>query len=89
MKQLLFALTKPEMAEVYSRYSDKAPEPLSTQFNERMDKQSAVNTYKEQCGKRSNTRLFPAGIFLSRFRCYFVQIFASQNCLLANLLQKP
>ena len=70
MKQLLFTLTKPEMAEVYSRYSAKAPEPLSTQFNKRIDKQSAVNTYKEQCGKRSNTRLFPAGIFLSRFRYY-------------------
>ena len=54
MKQLLFTLTKPEMAEVYSRYSAKAPEPLSAQFNDRIDKQSAVTAYKEKCGKIKN-----------------------------------
>ena len=46
MKQLLFTLTKPEMAEVYSRYSCKAPEPLTAQFNDRMDKQTAVKRTK-------------------------------------------
>ena len=58
MKQLLFTLTKPEMAEVYSRYSVKAPEPLSAQFNDRIDKQSAVTAYKEKCGKMRNIQLF-------------------------------
>lgn len=63
MKQLLFTLTKPEMAEVYSRYSAKAPEPLTAQFTDRMDKQSAVKAYKEKCGKRTNVQLFPTGMF--------------------------
>ena len=45
MKELLFTLSKPEMAEVYSRYSAKAPEPLSAQFNDYIDKQSAVKAY--------------------------------------------
>mgnify|MGYP006973421170 CR=1 FL=1 len=88
IKQLLFTLTKPEMAEVYSRYSAKAPEPLSAQFNDRIDKQSAVKAYNEKCGKVRNIPLFPSGISLSRFRCCFVLIFASHNSLLGNLLKK-
>ena len=84
MKQLLFTLTKPEMAEVYSRYSAKAPEPLSAQFSDRMDKESAVKAYKEKCGKRKNIQLFPTGIFLSHFRCCFVLIFASQTSKLTK-----
>ena len=88
IKQLLFTLTKPEMAEVYSRYSAKALEPLSAQFNDRIDKQSAVKAYNKKCGKVRNTPLFPSGIFLSRFRCGFVLIFASHNSLLGNLLKK-
>ena len=58
IKQLLFTLTKPEMAEVYSRYSTKAPKPLSARFNDRIDKQSAVKAYKEKCGKMRNIQLF-------------------------------
>ena len=88
IKQLLFTLTKPEMAEVYSRYSAKAPEPLSAQFNDRIDKQSAVKAYNEKCGKVRNIPLFPSGISLSRFRCCFVLIFASHNSLLGNLVKK-
>ena len=88
IKQLLFTLTKPEMAEVYSRYSAKAPEPLSAQFNDRIDKQSAVRAYNAKCGKVRNILLFPSGISLSRFRCCFVLIFASHNSLLGNLLKK-
>ena len=88
IKQLLFTLTKPEMAEVYSRYSAKAPESLSAQFNDRIDKQSAVKAYNEKCGKVRNILLFPSGISLSRFRCCFVLIFASHNSLLGNLLKK-
>ena len=88
IKQLLFTLTKPEMAEVYNRYSAKAPEPLSAQFNDRIDKQSAVKAYKEKCGKVRNTALFPSGISLLCFRCCFVLIFASHNSLLGNLVKK-
>ena len=76
------------MAEVYSRYSAKAPEPLSAQFNDRIDKQSAVKAYNEKCGKGRNIPLFPSGISLSRFRCCFVLIFASHNSLLGNLVKK-
>ena len=88
IKQLLFTLTKPEMAEVYSRYSAKALEPLSAQFNDRIDKQSAVKAYNKKCGKVRNIPLFPSGISLSRFRCCFVLIFASHNSLLRNVLKK-
>lgn len=48
------------MTEVYNRYSTKAPEPLSAQFSDRKDKQSAVKAYKEKCAKGS-TQLFPTG----------------------------
>ena len=68
MKKLLFTLTKPEMAEVYSRYSAKAPEPLSAQFNDHVDKESVVKAYKEKCGKRKNIQLFPTGIFFVTFQ---------------------
>ena len=61
MKQLLFTLTKPEMAEIYNRYSAKAPEPLSAQFDDRVDKESAVEAYKEKYGKRNKIQLFPTG----------------------------
>ena len=76
------------MAEVYSRYSAKAPEPLSAQFNDRIDKQSEWKAYKEKCGKVRNTALFPSGISLLCFRCCFVLIFASHNSLLGNLVKK-
>ena len=76
------------MAEVYSRYSAKALEPLSAQFNDRIDKQSAVKAYKEICGKMRNIQLFPTGISLSCFRFCFVLIFASHNSLLTNLVKK-
>ena len=89
IKQLLFTLTKPEMVEVYSRYSAKAPGPLSAQFNDRSDKQSAVKAYNEKCGKVRNIPLFPSGISLSRFRCCFVLIFASHNSLLVDYITKP
>lgn len=59
MKQLLFTLTKPETAEIYNRYSAKAPEPLSAQFDDRVDKESAVKAYKEKYGKRNKIQLFP------------------------------
>ena len=89
MKQLLFTLTKPEMAEVYSRYSAHAPEPLSAQFDDRVDKESAVKAYKEKCGKRNEIQLFPTGaVSLSHFRCCFLLILSSHNSLLANLLKK-
>ena len=88
IKQLLFALTKPEMAEVYSRYSGKVLEPLSAQFNDCINKLTVVKAYKEKCGKIRNIQLFPTGSSLSRFRCCFVLIFASHNSLLANLLKK-
>ena len=46
------------MVEVYSRYSAKAPEPLSAQFNDCIVKQSAVKEYTEKCGKMRTIRLF-------------------------------
>ena len=64
VKQLLFTLTKPEMTEVYNRYSKKAPKSLSAQFSDRMDKQSAVKAYKEKRAKGS-TQLFPTGKIFS------------------------
>ena len=47
LKELLITLTKPEMAETYSRYSTKAPEPSSAQFNDCINKQSSVKAYTE------------------------------------------
>ena len=47
LKELLITLTKPEMAETYSRYSTKAPEPSSAQLNDCIDKQSSVKAYTE------------------------------------------
>ena len=74
MKQLLFTLTKPEMAEIYNRYFAKAPEPLSAQFDDHVDKESAVKAYKEKCGKRNKIQLFPTGtepFCHMQFRCCF------------------
>lgn len=48
------------MAEVYSRYSAKALEPVSAQFNDPIDKQSAVKAYNTKCGKVRNILLFPS-----------------------------
>lgn len=80
MKELLFSLTKPEMAAVYSRYSAEAPEPLSAQFNNCIDRQSAVKAYKEKCGKMRAIQLFfPTDFFLPPFGCRFLLIFASQG----------
>ena len=80
MKQLLFTLTKPEMAEVYSRYSAHAPEPLSAQFDDRVDKESAVKAYKEKCGKRNKIQLFPTGaVSLSHFMLLFAYLVKSQQ----------
>ena len=47
MKEVLVTLTKPEMAETYSRYSTKAPEPLNAQVSDCIDKQSSVKAYTE------------------------------------------
>lgn len=85
----MFTLTKPEMAEENGRYSAKAPEPLSAQFDDRVDKESAVKAYKEKCGKRNKIQLFPTGaVSLSHFRCCCLLILSSHNSLLANLLKK-
>ena len=51
------------MTEVFKRYSAKAPEPISAQFRDRVDKQSAVKGYQEKCEKRSSAPLFPTGMF--------------------------
>ena len=91
MKQLLFTLTKPEMAEIYNRYSAKAPEPLSAQFDDRVDKESAVKAYKEKCGKRNKIQLFPTGtepFCQCSLGVAFLLILPSDNSLLANLLKK-
>ena len=65
----MFPLTKPEMVEVYSRYSAKAPEPLSAQFNDCIDKWSAVKAYTEKCGKMRTIRLFQQVSF-----CHFSRV---------------
>jgi len=59
IKKLLFTLSKAEMLEVFNRYSSKAPAPLSAQFEDRVDKQSAVKAYEENRKKRSTVLLFP------------------------------
>ena len=62
IKKLLFSLTKAEMLEVYNRYSARAPAPLSAQFEDRVDKQTAVKAYQENLKKRSNAPLFPTSM---------------------------
>ena len=60
------------MTEVFKRYSAKAPEPISTQFRDRVDKQSAVKGYQEKCEKRSSAPLFPTGMFSVCLDCFMV-----------------
>ena len=61
VKLLLFNMTKPEMMEVYDRYSAKTPESLTAQFGDRIDKKSAVKAHKEKCEQRGASQLFPSG----------------------------
>lgn len=51
------------MTEVFQRYLAKASEPLSTQFSDRVDKQSAVKGYQDKCEKRSSAPLYPTSLF--------------------------
>ena len=46
------------MVEIFSKCSAKAPEPLSAQFNDCIDKQSAVKAYTEKCGKMRTIQPF-------------------------------
>lgn len=74
IKKLLFTLTKAEMLEVFNRYCSKAPAPLSAQFEDRVDKQSAVKAYEENLKKRSTAPLFPTSMRSFLFKLYLVYI---------------
>ena len=43
IKKLLFNLSKQEMKEVFDRYSARTPEPLTTQFSSRIDRETGLN----------------------------------------------
>ena len=47
------------MKEVFDRYSAKAPQPLNTEFADRLGKVAAVKAYEERIQKQK-TSLFPA-----------------------------
>ena len=58
-KTLLFTLSKSELKEVSNRYTAKAPNPLSAQFADRLDKETAVKNYEARNQKKNSTPLFP------------------------------
>ena len=59
MKTLLFCLSKAVMKATYARYATKPPQPLTSQFPDRISKPQAVKTYEKQ--KQKSTQLFPPG----------------------------
>ena len=65
MKRLLFTLPKLAMKEVFERYSSKAPNPLNTQFADRVDKKTAVQKHKEKTQQKNTTSLFPSSMYYS------------------------
>jgi len=48
------------MKEVFDRYSSKAPNPLNTQFADRVDKKTAIQKHKEKTQQKNTTSLFPS-----------------------------
>lgn len=62
LKEKLFSLTKSEIDDLLKSTSAKykAPAPLSSQFTERVNKEQAVEKYRQQ-QDREATKLHPVG----------------------------
>lgn len=74
MRDLLFTMTSAERKHVLSKYLEKEPKPLNTQFPHRSDKDTAVKNYclnKE----RLKTPLFPAGLMIFLINILFTVTF--------------
>ena len=61
MKELLFKLPLTDMETIFERYSEKVPDALHTQFENKADKGEAFKHYLERKFRKS-TELFPSGI---------------------------
>ena len=65
MKKLLFAMTKEkdmsQLKAVYEKYSANAPDSLSSQFPDRVNKPEAVQHHIERTQKETS-KLYPSGI---------------------------
>lgn len=70
MKKLLYTLPKTAMKKVFQRYAAKVPEPLNTQFIDRVNKKTAVQKHEERATKKNSASLFPSGT-LSCNRCFY------------------
>ena len=57
--QVLFAITKEERELMREKYKTKVPEPLTSQFTERVSKEDAILRHASR--KRTRTELFPSG----------------------------
>jgi len=56
----LLNLTKEELKSVAERYNSKVPQPLNSQFPDRVKKSTAVDQYTQR-KERETTNLYPAG----------------------------
>lgn len=59
LKRLLFTVSKSDLKKVFDEYSAKAPNPLNTQFADRLSKEEAVKSYEERIKSRKSASLFP------------------------------
>lgn len=64
MRRLLFSKSKSELKSVADKYNVLVPEPLNTQFPDRIHKEEAVKRNAQKQTRESVT-LFPAGEFIT------------------------
>lgn len=59
IKELLLTMSETKMKQIYEKYSSKAPDPMNTQFPDKLSKTEAVKQYHAR--KQLVTELFPVG----------------------------
>ena len=55
----MFKMQEEDLEKVYKFYCSKKPQPLNTQFPDRVGKEEAVKKYIDRCEKNNTTELSP------------------------------
>ena len=59
IKKVMFKTQEEDLEKVYKFYCSKKPQPLNTQFPDRVGKEEAVKKYIDRCEKNNTTELSP------------------------------
>ena len=67
IKKVMFKTQEEDLEKVYKFYCSKKPQPLNTQFPDRVGKEEALKKYIDRCEKNNMTELSPPSMKIVLF----------------------